>query len=210
MKAILCVLGALILLSSITSIFNNPVVVIEDASAQQVQKETTQCLKCADLAIIQSGGQAQQGIGSDALIGTSTNNIFITCASDTPQTEFNAIIDATSLSDGPNGQKATVKNAFAECISNAPDSPAAEIESLQDISKTTTVQAEPEMPSVNTLIENPYLKALLENPELDVMIENNDVNALLEDPNVKALLEDPSVNALLEDPSVKSQSEKSK
>ena len=70
LKAELCVLGTLLLLFSITSIFNNPVVV-KDASAQQVQKETTQCLKCADLAIIQSGGQAQQTPASDALIGNS-------------------------------------------------------------------------------------------------------------------------------------------
>ena len=98
MKAELCVLGTLILLSSITGIFNN-LVVVKDASAQQVQKAFTQCLKCADLAIIQSGGQAQQTPASDALIGTPTNNIFTTCASDTPQTGFNAIIDATSLSE---------------------------------------------------------------------------------------------------------------
>ncbi len=37
MKVTLCVLGALILLSSITSIFNN-LVIVEDASAQQLQK----------------------------------------------------------------------------------------------------------------------------------------------------------------------------
>ena len=98
LKAELCVLGTLFLLFSLTSIFNN-LVVVKDASAQQVQKAFTQCLKCADLAIIQSGGQAQQETGSDALIGNSTNNIFTTCASDTPQTEFNAIIDATSLSE---------------------------------------------------------------------------------------------------------------
>ena len=60
LKVELCVLGTLILLSSITGIFNSLVVVVKDASAQQVQKTFTQCLKCADLAIIQSGGQAQQ------------------------------------------------------------------------------------------------------------------------------------------------------
>ena len=36
MKVILCVIGALLLLSSITSIFNN--LVVEDASAQQFEK----------------------------------------------------------------------------------------------------------------------------------------------------------------------------
>ena len=203
MKAELCILGTLILLSSITGIFNN-LVVVKDASAQQVQKAFTQCLKCADLAIIQSGGQAQQAISSDALIGTPTNNIFTTCASDTPQTGFNATIDATSLSGGPNGQKATVKNAFAECLTNAPDSAAAQMESLQDTSITTTVQAEPEIPSVNTLLENPHVKALLENPDLNALLENPDVKALLEDPNVNALLEDPTMNTLLENPHFKS------
>ena len=142
MKAELCVLGILLLLFSITSIFNNPVVV-KDVSAQQVQKVTTQCLKCADLAIIQSGGQSQQGIASDALIGDSTNNIFTTCDSDTPQTGFNAIINAASLSDT---QKTTVKNAFADCLTNAPDTAAAQIESLQDISITTSERAEPQNP----------------------------------------------------------------
>ena len=200
MKAELCIIGTLILLSSITGIFNN-LVVVKDASAQQVQKAFTQCLKCADLAIIQSGGQAQQTPSSDALIGTPTNNIFTTCASDTPQTEFNAIIDATSLNAG---QKATVKNAFAECLTNAPDSAAAQMESLQDTSITTTVQAEPEIPSVNTLLENPHVKALLENPDLNALLENPDVKALLEDPNVNALLEDPTINTLLENPHFKS------
>ena len=108
------------------------------------------------------------------------------------------------LQDLNDDQKATVKNAFADCLSNAQDPVEADqITSLQDTSINTTLQAEPEIPSVNTLLENPHLKALLENPELDAIIENNDVNALLEDPNVKALLEDPSVNALLEDPAVK-------
>jgi hypothetical protein len=208
LKVLSCILGALILLPSITIIFNT-LVVVEDASAQQVQQETTQCLKCADLAIIQSGGQAQQTPASDALIGNSTNNIFTTCASDNPQTGFNATIDATT---GLNtGQKAIVKNAFAECLTNVQDPVEPDqIESLQDTSITTTVQAEAEIPSLNTLLENPHLKALLENPELDVMIENNDINALLEDPNVKALLEDPDINALLEDPAVKAHLEKRK
>ncbi len=189
LKAELCVIGTLILLSSITGIFNN-FVVVKDASAQQVQKAFTQCLKCADLAIIQSGGQAQQTPASDALIGTSTNNIFTTCASYTPQTGFNAAIDATSLNAG---QKATVKNAFAECLTNAPDSAAAQMESLQDTSITTTERAEPENPTMNTLLENPHFKSLLQDPEL---------NAPLEDPDVKALLEDPDVNAPLQNPTI--------
>ncbi|HEX6294590.1 MAG TPA: hypothetical protein VFZ46_05495 [Nitrososphaeraceae archaeon] len=77
-----------------------------------------QCLMCADLALLQSGGQSQQETVSDALIGNSTNNILNICPSDTPQTGFNATIDATSLNAE---QKADVKNAFAECLNNAPD-----------------------------------------------------------------------------------------
>jgi len=189
LKSELCVLGTLILLSSITGIFNN-LVVVKDASAQQVQQAFTQCLKCADLAIIQSGGQAQQTPASDALIGTPTNNIFNTCASDTPQTGFNAAIDATSLN---NGQKATVKNAFAECLTNAPDSEPAQMESLQDISITTTERAEPENPTKNTLLEHPHFKSLHQDPEL---------NGPLVDPDVKGLIEDPDVNAPLQNPTI--------
>ena len=99
-----------------------PTSLILEVAQQESLENTTiaeaQCLKCADLALIQSGGQAQQETLSDALIGTPTNNIFPVCASDTPQTGFNATIDATSLNVN---QTATVKNAFAECLTNAPD-----------------------------------------------------------------------------------------
>ena len=124
--------------------------------------------KCADLAIIQSGGQSQQAISSDALIGNSTNNIFNTFASDTPQTGFNATIDATSFSGN---QKATVKNAFAECLTNAPETAAAHIESLQDTSITTTEQAEQENPTMNALLENPHFKSLLKEPDFNILLE---------------------------------------
>ena len=40
----------------------------------------------------------------------------------------------------------------------------AQTTSLQDSSLTTTVRSEPEIPSVNTMLENPHVKALLENP----------------------------------------------
>jgi hypothetical protein len=189
LKTELCVIGTLILLSSITGIFNN-LVVVKDASAQQVQQAFTQCLKCADLAIIQSGGQAQQTPASDALIGTPTNNIFTICASDTPQTGFNAVIDATDLNDG---QKTIVKDAFAECLSNAPDSAAAQMESLQDTSIITTERAEPKNPTLNTLLENHHFKSLLPDPEL---------NGPLVDPEGMALLEDRAVNAPLQNPTI--------
>ena len=99
-----------------------PTSLILDVAQQGSLENTTiaeaQCLMCADLALLQSGGQSQQETVSDALIGNSTNNIFPVCASDTPQTGFNATIDATSLNAN---QTATVKNAFAECLTNAPD-----------------------------------------------------------------------------------------
>ena len=100
-----------------------PTSLILEVAQQESLENTTiaeaQCLMCADLALLQSGGQSQQETVSDALIGNSTNNnIFPVCASDTPQTGFNATIDATSLNVN---QTATVKNAFAECLTNAPD-----------------------------------------------------------------------------------------
>jgi hypothetical protein len=75
-----------------------------------------------------------------------------------------------------------------------------QLTSLQDTSIASTVEAEPEIPSLNILLENPHLKALLENPDLNAMLDNPDPNVLLENPNVKALLEDPEVNALGEYP----------
>jgi hypothetical protein len=190
LKTELCVIGTLILLSSITGIFNN-LVVVKDASAQQVQQAFTQCLKCGDLAIIQSGGQAQQTPASDALIGTPTNNIFTICASDTPQTGFNAIIDATSLNEG---QKTIVKDAFAECLTNAPDSEPEQMESLQDTFITTTERSEPENPTMNTLLENPHFESLIQDPELNAPLVNPEGMALLEDRDVNAPLQNPTID----------------
>ena len=99
-------------------------------------------------------------------------------------------------------QKTIVKNAFAECLTNAPDSAAAQIESLQDISITTSERAEPENPTMNALLENHHFKSLLEDPDLNTLLEDPDLNTLLEDPNVKALLEDPNVKALLQNPTM--------
>jgi hypothetical protein len=192
------ILGILLGVSSITGIFNNPfVVVVDDASAQEIQKVVAHCLKCGDLAIIQAGGQSQQGEASDALIGNSNNNIFTTCDSPTPQTGFNALIDATGLN---NAQKTTVKNSFAECLANAPDSPEAQVESLEDTIMTTTERAEREIPTEKTLLENLHFKSLLKDPGLNALLENPDVNALLENPDVTALLDNPDVNAFLQNP----------
>ncbi|MGH9980545.1 MAG: hypothetical protein ACRD6U_03205, partial [Nitrososphaeraceae archaeon] len=92
--------------------------IISTFFAENTTIAEAQCLMCADLALLQSGGQSQQEIVSDALIGNSTNNILSICPSDTPQTGFNATIDATRLNAN---QTADVKNAFAECLTNAPD-----------------------------------------------------------------------------------------
>jgi hypothetical protein len=75
-----------------------------------------------------------------------------------------------------------------------------QLTSLQDTSIASTVEAEPQIPSLHILLENPHLKSLLENPDLNAMLENPDPKALLENPDVKALLEDPEVNALGEYP----------
>src|SRR5918994_743782 len=53
-----------------------------------------------------------------------------------------------------------------------------QLTSLQDTSIATTVQAEPEIPSLNILLENPHLKALLENPDIKALLEDPEVNAL--------------------------------
>ena len=75
------------------------------------------CLKCADLALFNAGGQVQQEIVSLALIGNATNNVFTICENATTATaEFNATIDATTLNPG---QKAGVKNQFSRCLNNA-------------------------------------------------------------------------------------------
>jgi hypothetical protein len=184
------------------------------------------CLKCADLALFNAGGQQQQEEVSIALIGNTTNNVFTICENTTTATaEFNATIDATTLNPG---QKAGVKTQFSTCLANAEAAAnstnttvlgvaQAQISSLQENSLTTNVKPEAEIPSFNTepqnpdvkaLLEHPNLKALLEHPNLKALLENPDPNALLENPDVKALLEDSEVNALLEDPDVNALLEK--
>ena len=157
------------------------------------------CIKCADLAVFQ-GGNAPQVDASAYLIGSETNNVFTVCSSDDVQTAFNATITLSNAN-----QENDIQLAFRECVNNAAASSpptAAQIASLQETSMTTTVQAEPEIPTLNTLLEHPNLKALLENPELNALLENPDINALLENPDVRALLEDPEVNTLLTNPTI--------
>jgi hypothetical protein len=185
------------------------------------------CLKCADLAVVQalsitgSGGNIAfpQREASGDLIGTTTArtpNIFTVCApgDNDPRPEFNALVALTANANtGTPNQETIIQNAFDLCLDNFEAIPSplalAQIASLQDNSITTTIQAQPEIPSLNTepqnptlntLLENPHLKALLENPELDSLLENPDLNAFLENPDVKALLEDPEVNAQLNNP----------
>jgi hypothetical protein len=75
------------------------------------------CLKCADLASVNAGGQAQQETVSIALIGNTTNSVFTICEDPATATaEFNATIDETTLNVG---QKAGVKDQFSLCLDNA-------------------------------------------------------------------------------------------
>jgi hypothetical protein len=172
------------------------------------------CLKCADLALVNAGGQSQQERVSIALIGNTTNSVFTICDDNATATaEFNATIDDTTLSDA---QKQTVKTQFSVCLNNAEAAmnttslgvAQAQISSLQENSLTTNIRSEAEIPSFNTepqnpainpLLNNPHLKALLENPNIDALLADQSGKALLENPNVKALLEDPDVDAFLEE-----------
>src|SRR5215211_319261 len=51
-----------------------------DCELEPTTNPQSQCLKCADLAIILSGSQAAQENAAEALIGNSTNNVFTICA----------------------------------------------------------------------------------------------------------------------------------
>ena len=79
------------------------------------------CLKCADLATFNAGGNSQQESLSLALIGNPPRppqpNVFTICNdTDTARAEFNATVDTTNLNDQ---QKAAVKSQFSVCLNNA-------------------------------------------------------------------------------------------
>jgi hypothetical protein len=175
-----------------------------------------QCLKCADLAALVSGGNniGQVQTAANLLIGNATGgvnrvNVFTVCDDADPRPAFNAL-----------GEPLAVETTFDRCLDNAGINPgngtstatmlalpSSSLQALQENSLTTNVQpeaeiqslnTEPQNPDLNVLLQNPNLNALLQNPNLNAMLENPDSNVLLEDPNVKALLEDPQVNSLLE------------
>jgi hypothetical protein len=179
-----------------------------------------QCLKCADLAALVSGGNniGQVQGAANLLIGNTTGganrvNIFTVCDDADPRPAFNAL-----------GEPLAVETTFDRCLDNAGINPGngtlttmmqaqpSSLQALQENSLTTNVKPEAEIssfnseaqnPNLNALYENPHVKGLLENPNLNALLANPDRNAILEDPSVKALLEDHEVNALLQDPAIK-------
>jgi hypothetical protein len=196
-----------------------------DCDADFPEEFVPDCLKCADLALVNAGGQAQQEDVSIAFIGNTTVNVFTVCNdTTTARDEFNAIIDELEANNQLSmNQAEELKNQFDTCLTNAAASHTEEIEaaqaqisSLQENSLTTIVKSEAEIPSLtlepqnlnlNTLRENPHVKALLEDPRLGVLLKSP--NALRADPNIQALLADPNIQALLADPNVKAQLEES-
>ena len=196
-----------------------------DCDADFPEEFVPDCLKCADLALVNAGGQSQQEAVSIAFIGNATTNVFTVCDNTTDaRDEFNAIINELLAENEINDDQAeALIFQFDTCLTNAAASHSegieaaqAQISSLQENSLTTNVKPEAEIPSLtiepqnlnlNTLRENPHVKALLEDPRLSVLLKSP--NALRADPNVKALLADPNVQALLADANVKAQLEES-
>lgn len=178
------------------------------------------CLKCADLALVNAGGQQQQEDVSIAFIGNTTNNVFTTCNdTSTARAEFNATINEQLAQNNINlAQANALKSQFSTCLTNAAASHTESIQavqsqilSLQANSLTTNVKPEAEIsnlypdlnnPTINPLLENPHLKALLQNPNIDALLADPSGKALLENPNVKALLEDPEIDAFLKEKSL--------
>jgi hypothetical protein len=194
-----------------------------DCDADFPEEFVPDCLKCADLALVNAGGQSQQEDVSIAFIGNTTVNVFTVCNDTTTATaEFNAIIDELEANNTLNpGQADELRFQFSTCLTNAAASHSeaieatqAQIASLQENSLTTNVKPQAEInslntelnnPSINPLLKNPHLKALLENPNIDALLADLSGKALLENPNVKALLEDPEVDAYLKDKAIKAQ-----
>ena len=180
-----------------------------DCDADFPEEFVPDCLKCADLALVNAGGQAQQEAVSIAFIGNATVNVFTVCNdTTTARDEFNAIIDELEANNEINAdQAAELKLQFDACLTNAAatrseslQAAQAQISSLQENSLTTNVKPEAEIQSFNTEPQNPDLSALLENSNVKALLENPNVNALLGDQEVNALLADPNVNAQLENP----------
>ena len=167
-----------------------------DCDADFPEEFVPDCLKCADLALVNAGGQAQQEDVSIAFIGNTTVNIFTVCDDTTTAVdEFNDIIDEQLAANNINaGQATELKNQFATCLTNAAalDSEAleaaqAQISSLQQNSLTTNVKHEAEIPSLTNEPQNLNLNTLIENLKLKVQQEDSNVNAQLKDPTISAL-----------------------
>jgi hypothetical protein len=114
-----------------------------------------QCLKCADLAAISAGGTKQL---ADALIGSTTANVFTVCDDTDPRTALADLLIAEEVGTGPANM---LNEAFDTCLDNAAavtsgtsSSAQTQASSLQENSMTTNIQSEAEIPSLNTEPQN--------------------------------------------------------
>jgi hypothetical protein len=122
-----------------------------------------QCLKCADLAIHFSGNNAEQPI-ADALIGSTTTNLFTVCQATNPRPGFNLLIPGGCPGAGGACTPAIdtdVEAAFDECLDNAAVMPGTEpragdpVVALQENSLTTNVKPEAEISTFSEKMSPP-------------------------------------------------------
>ena len=74
-----------------------------------------------------------------------------------------------------------IRDAFATCLTNAPNPPEADAllsqtTSLQDSSLITTVQAEPEIPTLNNDLQNQIINTAPENSIPNTDLQNQTIN----------------------------------
>jgi hypothetical protein len=119
-----------------------------------------QCLKCADLTAVQSGSGQSAAI-ANALIGTTTNNVFSVCDDTDPRPGFDALLIAGGFTNV--NQRGPINTTFDRCLDNAAVTPGTEPRAgtpapppvttapvptaLQENSLTTNIQSEAEIPT---------------------------------------------------------------
>ncbi len=119
-----------------------------------------QCLKCADLAVHFSGNNAEEPI-ANALIGTTTSNLFTVCQATDPRPGFNTLIPmgcTGACPTTPPPAPTPVESAFSRCLTNAGNLPGTEPRTgdtvtvpppsiaLQENSLTTNIEPQSEIP----------------------------------------------------------------
>ena len=152
-----------------------------------------QCLKCADLAIIQAAAnfndaQTNAGILMGPLVppGPAANNVFNICQATDVRGAFNARITDT-----------TEQGAFDRCLDNAAASPTTQIASLlqaqtassQENSLTTNIEPEADILSLNTDLQNQIINTAPENSIPNTDLLNQTINTAPENsiPNTDLL-----------------------